>query len=184
MSAESDNVSAFGIRSRIGWPLGGALAGAIGAVAFGIVMWLFDPAIVRAAIPAIYGLDPVGIAGWGIHIAHGAVLGVLFGFLITRDFVFDILQEETETGALSRTGVFLRVVAAGFAFGLAVWAILPVIVLPVWAGILGTDTAAAEFPTIAVASMVGHVVFGTITGLVFGATIDVTDRSADDTPAE
>ncbi|WP_255169734.1 hypothetical protein [Natrononativus amylolyticus] len=183
MSTESEHVTTFGIRSRVGWPIGGAVAGAVGAVGFGIVMWLFDPEIVAAAIPAIYGLEPTGVVGWGIHVAHGAVLGVVFAFLVTRELVLGVLQADVETEAISRTNVMLRIVGAGFAFGLLIWAVLPVLVLPVWTAALGT-AAAGEFPTIAVESMVGHLVFGTVMGAVFAVTIDLTDRPTDDTLEE
>ncbi|WP_049924024.1 hypothetical protein [Halopiger djelfimassiliensis] len=182
MSAESENTSTIGIGSRKGWPIGGALGGAIGAAAFGVLMWALDPEIVSVAIPAIYGLDPVGVVGWGIHIAHGIVLGLVFGFLITRRPILGIVQTNPETEALSRTGLMLRVVGAGFVFGLAIWAILPLLVLPVWLETIGTG-AAADFPGAAVQSLVGHVLFGTVLGIVFAATIDFDDRAVD-TPLE
>ncbi|ELY99660.1 hypothetical protein C482_09242, partial [Natrialba chahannaoensis JCM 10990] len=59
MSAESDTQSTVGIETSIGWPVGGAVGGAVGALAFGALIWLFDPEVVSAAIPGIYGLDPV-----------------------------------------------------------------------------------------------------------------------------
>jgi len=81
MNGESETTTAFGLRGTTGWFVGGALGGAIGAVAFGIVMVLLEPGVLEAAIPAIYGLEPAGPLGWGIHIAHGIVLGLLFGLL-------------------------------------------------------------------------------------------------------
>ncbi|RQG92573.1 hypothetical protein [Natrarchaeobius chitinivorans] len=176
MSAESDTTSAFGISSQWGWPIGGALGGAVGAAAFGILMWVFDPDILTAAIPAIYGFEPVGVAGWGIHIAHGIVLGIVFGFLVTRDLILGAVTMNPETDVLSQTAIAARIVAAGFVFGLAIWAILPLIVLPVWLEAIGTE-AAGEFPAIAVESLVGHLLFGTVLGIVFAATVDVSDRS-------
>ncbi len=173
----ADTTTAFGIDSSWGWPIGGALGGAIAAAAFGLVMWLMDPEILAVAIPAIYGLEPVGVVGWTIHVAHGVVLGLLFGFLVTREPILGIVATSTETEALSRTGIALRVVGAGFVFGLAVWAILPLLVLPVWLEALGVE-AAADFPATAVESMIGHLLFGTVLGLVFAVTIDFRDRPA------
>lgn len=182
MSAESDTQSTVGIETSIGWPVGGAVGGAVGALAFGALIWLFDPEVVSAAIPGIYGLDPVGVAGWGIHIIHGIVLGLLFGFLVTREPILGTLQMSPETESLSRTGITLRVVAAGFVFGLAVWAILPVIVLPVWIEAIGTQ-AAGEFPTAAVESMIGHLLFGTVLGIVFALVTNLHPERAE-TPLE
>ncbi|MEY7847601.1 hypothetical protein AB7C87_00135 [Natrarchaeobius sp. A-rgal3] len=179
MSTESDTASTFGISSQWGWSIGGALGGAIGAVAFGLLMWLFDPDILTAAIPAIYGFEPVGIVGWGIHILHGAVLGIVFGFLVTRDLILGAVTMSPDTDALSRTSIRIRIVAAGFVFGLAIWAILPLLVLPVWLETLGTG-AAGEFPAIAVESLFGHLLFGTVLGIVFALSVDLSDRSPAD----
>ncbi|WP_254767500.1 hypothetical protein [Salinilacihabitans rarus] len=178
MSAESDTDAAteFGSSSGLGWPIGGALGGAVGALAFGVLVWLFDPEVVEATIPAIYGLEPGTLTGWAVHVAHGIVLGVVFGFLVTRPAILGVLRSDVETDALSETGVSLRIVAAGFAFGLAVWAILPVIVLPVWSQTIGASPG-GEFPIAAAESLLGHVVFGIVLGVVFAATVDLHDRS-------
>ncbi|WP_049888653.1 hypothetical protein [Natronococcus occultus] len=161
----------------VGWVVGGAVGGAIGSIAFGAILWLLDPAVVEITIPEFYGLEPVGAVGWGIHAAHGIVLGLLFGFLVTRDPILRTLRMTVDTDALSRTDVWIRVVGAGFVFGLAIWAILPVIVLPVWADTLGAG-GAGEFPAFAAESLLGHVLFGTVLGLVFATVVDLTDRVA------
>ncbi|ARS91430.1 hypothetical protein [Natrarchaeobaculum aegyptiacum] len=177
MASDTENTSIVGISSSWGWPIGGALGGALGAAAFGLLMWIFDPDVLASAIPAIYGLEPIGVVGWGIHIAHGIVLGLVFGFLVTRGPILGIVATSAETDALSRTGIAFRVVAAGFVFGLAIWAILPVLVLPVWVEAIGAQ-AAADFPAAAVESMLGHLLFGLVLGIVFAATIDLGDRPA------
>ncbi|RQG89899.1 hypothetical protein EA462_07765 [Natrarchaeobius halalkaliphilus] len=182
MSTESDTVSAFGISSSWGWSIGGIVGGVIGAAAFGLIMWLVDPEILSGAIPAIYGLEAVGVVGWGIHLAHGAVLGLVFGYVVSRDPVLGVLKTTPETEVLSRTGVTLRVIAAGFVFGLAIWAILPLIVLPVWLETIGTQ-AAGDFPGIAIESLIGHVLFGTVLGIVFAIGVDLRDRTSG-TPLE
>ncbi|SFS74801.1 hypothetical protein [Halostagnicola kamekurae] len=178
MSTEPNEESTYGIESRIGWPVAGVLGGAIGAAAFGLVMWLFDPEIVQVSIPAFYGLEAGGVVGWGIHIVHGAILGVVFGYIITRELVLGVLRTDPETDALSEAGVALRIVGAGFAFGLTVWAIIPVIVLPAFAGPVGGE-AASEFPGTALQSLLGHVLFGVVLGTVFAATMDVYQRPAE-----
>lgn len=175
MSTESDERSGFGLRNALGWTIGGALAGITGAAAFGVLMWLFDPGIVDAAIPALYGVEPAGIVGWGIHLGHGAVLGLVFGFFVTREFVLGALRTDVDTEALSETGVVMRVAAAGFAFGMAVWAILPVLVLPAWFQAVGAETT-DEFSAVAVESLAGHLLFGVVLGLVFAIVVDLTDR--------
>ncbi|WP_246999801.1 hypothetical protein [Halosolutus gelatinilyticus] len=178
MSAEPDTTSAFDVRRPMGWSIGGALGGAVGAAAFGLFMWLVDPEILDAAIPALYGLKPTGVAGWTIHIAHGIVLGLVFGFLVTRKPVLGVLQADADTDALSGAGQWLRVTATGFVFGLAIWAILPVLVLPVWMEAIAAGSA-AEFPTVAIDSLLGHLLFGTVLGLVFATVVDLDGRTVE-----
>lgn len=178
MHNETSTTAAFGLSGATGWLVGGALGGAIGAVAFGLVMWLFDPTILEAAVPAIYGLEPVGPLGWGIHVAHGVVLGLVFGALATRPAILGLVRTDVETDALSRTGIVLRMTGAGLVFGLAVWAILPLLVLPVW--INAIDGGGADlFPAVAVESLLGHAVFGVVLGAVFGGAVDLRDRTAE-----
>lgn len=104
-TASHSTASAFGVGSPLDWTVGGAVGGAVGAIVFGLVMWLVDPALLAVAIPAIYGLEPVGIVGWATHVAHGVVLGLIFGFLMTRRVVLKFAQMDVETDALSRTGM-------------------------------------------------------------------------------
>ena len=178
MSTETESASAFGVESPLDWTIGGTLGGVLGAVAFGVLAWLFDPEIVAVAIPAIYGLELTGLVGWASHIGHGVVLGLVFGFLVTRRSILEFIQLSAETEALSQTGMWIRTVAAGFVFGLAIWAILPVLVLPIWIDAFGT-AGAGGFPAAAVESLLGHLVFGIVLGLVFATTVDLRDRAAD-----
>lgn len=177
MSTEAE--TGFGIGGTLGWTIGGVLGGAIAAAAFGAVMWAFDADIVAAAIPAIYGFDPSSVLGMTIHILHGAVLGLVFGALVTRPIVLGVLRANAETEMVSEFGLAIRVVAAGFVFGLAVWAFLPMIVLPIWVEVGGIG-GAGEFPSAAVESMLGHMVFGLVLGLVFAVTVDLYERPAVD----
>ncbi|MGQ3412066.1 hypothetical protein ACT4ML_07360 [Natrinema sp. LN54] len=178
MSSESNTVATTGLSGNTGWLVGGALGGAIGAVAFGIVMWLLDPDVLSAAIPSIYGLDPVSPVGWAVHVAHGVVLGIVFGVLVTRPPILGTLRTDVETDALSRTGIVFRTTAAGFVFGLLVWTVLPLIVLPVWLDAVG-GSGAEPLTTAAAGSLFGHLLFGTVLGAVFAVTVDLPDRTAE-----
>ncbi len=177
MGTDTEQTTAFGLESRWGWPIGGALAGGLGAAAFGVFMWTLDPELLAVAIPAIYGLSPEGVLGWGIHVLHGVVMGIVFGYLVTRESILGIIKSRPDTEAISRTSIAIRTVAAGFVFGLAIWAILPLIVLPVWIEALG-GAAAAQFPAAAVESLVGHLIFGIVLGLVFAITMDLSEQPA------
>lgn len=178
MSPDPDGPSGTGMASSFGWAIGGAVGGTAGTILFGLVMWVVDPEVFSTAIPALYGIEARGTVGWLLHVVHGVVLGLVFGFLVTRRPVLGVIETDVETDALSRTGTGARVVAAGFAYGLAVWAVLPVAVQPVWAGAVGGDASA--FPAVALESMGGHLLFGIVLGAVFAAIVDVSDRSTPD----
>ncbi|GAB3030508.1 hypothetical protein [Natronobiforma cellulositropha] len=178
MSGESEVSTEFGVGGVAGWVLGGAIGGALGALAFGLLVWFVDPEVVEVVIPSIYGFDEGGSIGWAIHTAHGAVLGVIFGFIVTRSVVLGALRSPVETDPIAGASLTLRLAGAGFAYGLAVWAILPLLLLPAWAGAVGGE--AAEFPGAAVETLAGHAVFGIVLGLVFGTVADLTARQTDD----
>lgn len=177
MSAESDT-SEFGIESRVGWPIGGALGGALGAIAFGAVLWMLDPAVIEEAIPEFYGLDPDPVVGWGLHLVHGAIIGLVFGLLVTREPILGVVETNPETEALSRTGLAIRIVGAGVVYGFAIWAILPMIALPIIGG-LGGEDASEAFLGAAIETLAAHVLFGLVLGIVFALTIDVRDRPSE-----
>ncbi|WP_226481430.1 hypothetical protein [Natrinema amylolyticum] len=179
MSGESNTMAAYGLSGSTGWLVGGALGGAIGAVAFGIVVWLVNPEIISSAIPALYGLDLASPVGWAINIAHGIVLGIVFGLLVTRDLVLGVLKTDVETDALSQTGILLRMVGAGLVYGLVVWTVLPLLVLPLWIDAVG-GSGADVLTTAATGTLLGHTLFGIVLGAVFAATVDLHDRTAED----
>lgn len=170
MSEHASVTSDRGIGGLFGWVLGGTVGGIVGAAVFGLLMWLMDPEIVAAAIPSLYGIDPRGPAGWAIHLAHGAILGLVFGFLLTRPLIMGVLSADVETDVIAGMGMVVRTALAGLAFGLAVWAVLPLLVLPIWTELIGAAEA-AMFPAAAVESLLGHALFGIVLGTVFGVVV-------------
>lgn len=55
---------------------------------------------------------------------------------------------------------------------------MPLLVLPVWTDAVGVD-AAVTFPAMAIESLVGHLLFGLVLGVVFATVVDLRDRSGD-----
>lgn len=181
MSLETERTAAFGIGGTVGSWIGGALGGAIGAAAFGVLLWLVDPAIVGEVIPGLYGLEASMATGTVLHLVHGAIVGIVFAVLVSRPAVMGTLRMDVASAPLSGTGLTTRVVAAGFVYGLALWAILPIVVQPLWVGFVGGDATAA-FPAAAVESLLGHLLFGVVLGLVYAVSVDLSDRPAADSP--
>ncbi len=177
MSEDTESPTAIGLDGPTGWSIAGVGGGTLGALAFGAIVWFVDPEVIADTLPAVYGLEQTGLTGWVLQAIHGAALGLLFGFLITRAPVLGVVRTDVETEALARTGDGPRLVAAGFVYGLTIWALLPVIVLPVLAGAAG-PSGAADFPGFAAEILVGHLLFGIVLGVVFAALVDLSDRSS------
>ncbi len=177
MSEEMSTASEAGLRGRGSWALGGAIGGVVGSLLFGIVLWTADPAIITETIPAIYGLE-VGAVGWGFHLLHGLILGVVFGFLVSRSPVLGTLGADVHTQAIADMGLTLRFALAGVVYGLAVWAVLPIVVASVWAAV-GGDSAPG-FPAMAPVSLIGHLLYGLLLGTLFSLFVDVETVTADE----
>jgi hypothetical protein len=109
------------------------------------------------AIPSLYGLAPPANPGVGlvVHASHGAVLGVVFAGI---------------AGAL-RTSSTGRLVGLGVGWGVATWAVLAALVMPVWLGVVGSP-ASPPFPNFAPPSLVWHAVYGLVLGGVYAAIDD------------
>ncbi|TYL38858.1 hypothetical protein CV102_10135 [Natronococcus pandeyae] len=181
MSTQSETASGYGFGGRLNWLFGGAIGGLAGSLLFGGLLWVVDPEIVIETIPAIYGFDPAQTVGWTFHLLHGLVLGVVFGFLVTRRPILGTITADTQIGFLARSGPLVRLALAGFVYGLAVWALLPVIAATVWAAVGGI--ADPGFPAMAFEGLVGHLLYGTLLGALFAVFVDIeSDAERTDAP--
>jgi uncharacterized membrane protein YagU involved in acid resistance len=128
---------------------GGVLAGTVGAVVMGAMMVMQMRPVLEVAIPSMYGLTG-GAAGFAIHVAHGAVLGVGFAAVVSR-----------------RSDLSLPTsLVYGVGYGVLLWAVLAALVMPVWLSAVGSP-ANPPLPNVNVTSLVGHVVFGAVVGLAY-----------------
>ncbi|MGB9957006.1 DUF6789 family protein [Haloferax prahovense] len=131
----------------------GVAAGSLAAVVMGAMMVVQMRPVLEVAIPSMYGLMG-GAAGFAIHVAHGAVLGVAFAGLVSA-LDFDLSSS-------------LRSLGAGVGYGVVLWAVLAVLVMPVWLGAVGSP-ANPPLPNVNVTSLVGHVVYGAVLGATYPA---------------
>ncbi|MWV63584.1 histidine kinase [Halorubrum sp. JWXQ-INN 858] len=131
----------------------GMVGGLAGGLVFGALMSMMMPHIVETAIPGMYGLPASGTVGWGIHMAHSAVLGVVFA---------GIVGLRPELGA--STG---RSVGVGVAYGVVLWVVLATFVMPAWVGAM--TPMSPPVPDVNPMSLVGHVVYGAVLGGVYAA---------------
>jgi hypothetical protein len=139
-------------------------------VVLGGLLWVDDPSIIAGAVPTSYGVAPGAATGWGIHIVQGALMGVVFGALVTQRSVLGVVTMDVETPAIARLGVSTRIFLTGIVYGLAIWTLLPVIIVPVWLEVF-VGTAAGEFPAVAALSLLGHLAYGAVLGFVVGLSL-------------
>ncbi|SFF75808.1 hypothetical protein SAMN04488063_0161 [Halopelagius inordinatus] len=129
--------------------MGGVAAGAVAAIAMGAMMAVQMRPVLEVAIPSMYFLTG-GAAGFAVHVAHGAVLGVAFAA---------IASARSDLTTTKSAGL-------GIAYGVAVWAVLAVVVMPIWLSAVGSP-ANPPLPNVNVTSLVGHVVYGAVLGLTY-----------------
>lgn len=133
---------------------GAVLGGIAGALVFGAMMAMGEmAAVLEMAIPAMYGIQgPAPAIGMTIHVVHGAVLGLGFAGLAGR-------IEDVSTA---------KSLGLGVVYGAVVWAILAVLVMPVWLQAVAF-AGAPPVPNVNLQSLVGHVVYGLVVGIVYAA---------------
>ncbi|MGQ4556525.1 DUF6789 family protein [Halobellus sp. GM3] len=129
----------------------GVVAGVIAAIVMGALMVMQMRPVIEVAIPSMYFLAG-GAAGFTIHVAHGAVLGVVFAAFATT-------RPDLTTA---------KAIAYGVGYGVVLWAVLAVIVMPVWLSAVGSP-ANPPLPNVSVTSLVGHVVYGAVLGVSYSA---------------
>lgn len=151
MSVETDTPTETGI--ELGDWQAGVVGGILGAAAMAIAISAMNPGTLTNAIPGLYGLSG-GIAGWVVHLSHGAVLGVLYAALVE----FDALGVDS-------MGKYL---GAGIVWGVVTWAVLAAIIMPIWLGAVGFPNA-PPLPNFAVPSLVWHLIYGVVLGIVYPA---------------
>jgi len=152
MSTQTDTVFERGVHLAA-WQAG-VIGGLVGASVMAVLMAAMSPPVLTMAIPALYGFSG-GLAGVTIHLAHGAVLGVVFAAVV-------------ESGVLGRVSLG-RALGAGLLWGVLVWIALAALVMPVWLASVGF-AGAPPFPNFAVPSLLWHAVYGLVLGGVYAVT--------------
>lgn len=142
------------MRTRIG---AGILAGLIAGVVFGIMMTMMTAPTpdggrmpMMAMVAQVVGSDSLAV-GWVYHLFNSAVIGAIFGWFLGREGL-------GYGGALAR----------GAGYGILWWILGAQILMPLF---LGMEPFAAlrmaPMRPVAMMSLVGHVIYGGILGLVY-----------------
>lgn len=124
--------------------IGGVVGGIAGGLVFGAMMALMG---MLTMIAGVVGSESA-VVGFLYHMFNSVVIGAIFGF-IPGFWVHDY-----------RSGALLGVI-----YGAAWWVLGPLILMPLMLG-MGLGFAMAFTPPILM-SLVGHLIFGLVTGLVY-----------------
>lgn len=131
----------------------GLVAGVAGAAVMASLLSVVAPPIIFGAIPGLYGLSGP-IAGWAVHLTHGAAFGLLFASLAV--------------GAVSRRGAL----AIGVGVGLVLWFVGAGAIMPIWLQSVGfPGSNALSLPNLDPVTLVGHLVWGAVAGTLFPALL-------------
>ncbi len=127
---------------------GGLIAGVVMGLMIRFVMGIMP------LIGALYGME-TALAGWIAHLIHSVVFAALFAAIIAQ------------LGLAGGRSSTWRWLGLGAGYGVLVWLVAAVFVMPVWLSLVGAAPAGASIPNINPQSLVGHLVFGVVLGFVY-----------------
>jgi hypothetical protein len=119
----------------------GAVAGLAGGVVFGVMMHAMG---MLPMVAGLVGAESVAV-GWGVHLVISALIGGGFGLLLG--------------GVATAWGTGL---GAGLGYGALWWVLGPLLIMPAWMGM-----ATFQINEMTLQSLVGHLLFGVVTGSVY-----------------
>lgn len=112
-------------------------------------------------IGALYGSESA-LVGWIAHMVHSVVFAGLFAVVAGQ------------TGWADRASSTGRWVGLGLGYGALVWFVAASVVMPVWLYTIGAIDG-TMLPNINPQSIVGHLVFGLVLGLVYPQLLEVVE---------
>lgn len=152
MSSMSSKVTAAQMdhRAAASWSAG-AIGGVVAGMVFGMLMQMMG---MIPMVAKLVGSDSV-VVGWLVHLAISAVFGVGFVLVLGR-----------------RLGSLGAAAGLGAAYGMVLWVLGPLLLMPAKLGMpLGQINATA------LQSLMGHVLYGVILGLVAARLRRRTERT-------
>jgi uncharacterized membrane protein YagU involved in acid resistance len=121
----------------------GVVGGLAGGVVFGILMQVWD---MMPMVAMLIDSKSVGV-GWLVHLFNSALFGAIFAVLFGR----------WAATLVSAAGI-------GLAYGVLWWVLGALLIMPAW---LGMNAMIFELNTTAWRSLVGHLAYGLLLGVVF-----------------
>lgn len=126
--------------------IAGALAGVVGGLVFGLMMAMTMPEMI-GMIGSLVGAPGLG---WVVHLTFSAIIGVGFGLALGR------LATD-----------WARSAGLGLGYGALWWVLGPLLLMPIWMGMGPMFAKAFEMPNLM--SLMGHLFYGLVTGVVYRA---------------
>ncbi|WP_227378005.1 histidine kinase [Haladaptatus halobius] len=148
----SERQSEERVKRRPAW-IGGVIGGLAGGAVMGLMLSMMMTPVIQQAIPALWGLEGMG-AGWVIHLINSVIFGVIFAMLVTRT---GLRRYERSVG---------RSTVLGLVYGTVIWIVAAGFVMPIWLQAVGFPMV-PPLPNFDPMSLVGHLVFGGILGIVY-----------------
>jgi hypothetical protein len=143
-----------GVGAGISWVqrlVAGIIGGVVGGIVFGALMAMMG---MLPMVASIVG-SKSAVVGFLYHMFNSVVIGALFGLIL---------------GGLSHT--YARGATFGLLYGVMWWVLGPMILMPLLLG-MGSGGIASQFGAAFSApmlmSLVGHLIYGLLTGLVYVA---------------
>lgn len=127
----------------------GALAGLAGGVVFGAMMQAMG---MIGMVAELVGSTSIAM-GWGVHLLNSAIIGGIFG------------------AAASSVRSWASASAAGVVYGVVWWVLGALLIMPLWLGMPPLLIGETQWW-----SLVGHLMYGLITGVSFYALTRATGR--------
>ena len=118
-------------------------AGVAGGLLFGIMMTTMG---MMEMVAGLMGSESI-VVGWIVHLAISVIFGAVYAVIL---------------GAMTTT--YGRGAGLGAVYGLGVWVLGPLLIMPLW---MGMSPFVIEQPQIN--SLIGHAVFGLVLGVVYAA---------------
>lgn len=144
MSTETTTRAASTLASRAAAGVAGGLAG---GVVFGVLMHARD---MLPMVAQLIGGESVAL-GWLVHLFNSALFGAVFGVLVARWAARPLAAG-----------------AAGLGYGLLWWVLGALLIMPAWLGMSGMIFHVGENQWW---SLLGHLVYGLVLGLVTAALV-------------
>jgi uncharacterized membrane protein YagU involved in acid resistance len=142
------------VRAGVPWAqrlLAGIIGGVVGGLAFGALMAMMG---MLPMVASIVG-SKSAVVGFVYHMFNSVVIGALFGLIL---------------GSLSRT--YVKGAVFGLLYGVVWWVLGPMILMPLLLG-MGSEGIASQFgaafSTPMLMSLLGHLIYGLLTGVVYVA---------------